>query len=103
MNNKLQIIHLNEMTKQRDAYIHTQTSSRNSNNDESAQEENEQVEEENEQCLREIFEESTELIVPPCFIKRASTEENAEWDPVQAEMTPISEVVGMTVDSTPIS
>lgn len=63
--------------------------------------------EENAEYLREIFSISTDMIVPPCYLKRASTETEQEWTPINESITPLSDSVGLGVDnmvsSTPIA
>ena len=62
--------------------------------------ENQNSDEEDESLLKEIFEVSTEMMIPPCYLKRSTTSEE-EWEPVVTKMTPMSDSIGMTVDSTP--
>lgn len=49
--------------------------------------------------LRDIMNVSTEMIVPPCYLKRSSNDGEKEWTPVACKMTPMSDSIGMAVDS----
>lgn len=52
-----------------------------------------------EECLREIFGTSTEMIIPPCSLKRTSDEKDSSWSPVNVKMTPMSDSIGLGVDN----
>lgn len=55
---------------------------------------------ENELLLKEIFNTSTDMIIPPCFLKR--NDQNGEhWEPVSSKITPRSDSVGLMMDNTP--
>lgn len=59
----------------------------------------EDEDEENTSYLHEIFGISSEMIIPPCFITRTSKEDDEEWSPFNASLTPNSESVGLGVDN----
>ena len=100
MSNHLQCIYLNERVKQRGLSATTPAFSQPT-------EENSTTsfsisyagEESDTDFLNEIFGESTQLIVPPCSLRRTSTEEDNSWTPVDASITPISGTVGLAMDS----
>lgn len=108
MNNNLQCIYLNEMTKTRDPYIHSQQPMNSPPSRASMEPEEEhgwhpslpsRIEEmTDEECLKEIFGTTEDSTIPPCTLKRTSTEQDANWTPVEAAITPMSSSVGLLVD-----
>lgn len=52
-----------------------------------------------EECLKEIFDSPTDLESPPYSLRRSNDERGCMWSPVQTNMTPILENVGLGVDS----
>ena len=108
MNNNLQCIYLNEMTKTRDPYIHSQQPMNAPPSRTSLEPEEDhglplslgsRIEEvTDEECLREIFGATEETVVHPCTLKRTSTEQDANWTPVDVAITPMSGSVGLIVD-----
>ena len=108
MNNNLQCIYLNEMTKTRDPYIHSQQPMNSPPSRASMEPEEHgwhpslpsRIEEmTDEECLKEIFGTTEDSTIPPCTLKRTSTEQDANWTPVEAAITPMSSSVGLLVDS----
>ena len=104
MNNHLQCIYLNEMVKQRSSPVATPSSPQfTAENSWHSVVISRAGEESDTEYLKEIFDEPTQLIIPPCSLRRTSTEEDNSWTPVDAAMTPISGTVGLTMDSEVVS
>ena len=104
MNNHLQCIYLNEMVKQRSSPVATPSSPQfTAENSWHSVVISRAGEESDTEYLKEIFGEPTQLIIPPCSLRRTSTEEDNNWTPVDAAMTPISGTVGLTMDSEVVS
>lgn len=109
MNNFLNCIYLNDMTRRRDFFLHFDYSGKKASSGRSIGEnkldgmdvliEFSVENEENEQYLREIFEESEDQTTPPYSLRRTSNDKDGSWTPVNATITPIPGSVGLGVDS----
>lgn len=99
MNNFLNCIYLNDMTRRRDFFLHFDYSGKKASSGRSIGENKLDENEENEQYLREIFEESEDQTTPPYSLRRTSNDKDGSWTPVNATITPIPGSVGLGVDS----
>lgn len=109
MNNCLNCIYLNEMTRRREHFLHFESSTED-NSDKNSPEQNDLDStllhpdftvdsEEDEKLLQEIFDDSIDNILYPCSLRRTSDDKDGSWTPVDVNMTPIPGPVGLGVDS----
>ena len=109
MNNFLNCIYLNEMTRRRDHFLHFESSTEDTS-DKTSPEQNDLDStplhpdftldsEEDEKLLQEIFDDSIDTVLYPCSLRRTSDDKDGSWTPVDVNMTPIPGPVGLGVDS----
>ena len=109
MNNCLNCIYLNEMTRRRDHFLHFESSTEDNSDKNSTEQKNSYGSpllasftldsEEDEKLLQEIFDDSIDDLFYPCSLRRTSDDKDGSWTPVDVNMTPIPGPVGLGVDS----